>query len=48
MSSFLQEMNYASDNYFKWIKEEKARESMTPKKYGIMIQMKKKKGRCNR
>ena len=41
MSSFIQSMQYYWDSYYKYIKEQKERESMTPKEYGLYISKKK-------
>lgn len=45
MSSFIQSMQYYWDSYYKFIKEQSKRESMTPKEYGQAIQKRKGKKR---
>lgn len=46
MSSFIQDLQYCWDSYYKFIKEQNKRESMTPKEYGLYIS--KKRGRKKR
>lgn len=45
MHSFSSSMQYITENYLKFLREENRRTSMPPKEYGMMLQKKKRKKR---